>query len=255
MPRIPQQTRLSKIDIKIHGHIIILYLIHVAKCSAVSPSSHKKSSIRKKSKTITQSTMPTMTLSSFTDFLETRLRKQKGKTRTTTVLDDTNSSREMDKGHNNNTQQSKKVRFSRVKQVRRFRRNQDIDDEEASRVWYSEEELQQIRGACVFTIQCMCRTSEEEWLSTLLDEVQYSARGLEYKVPKVARIRAEIKHTSRLAVSDEQLEQWRLGVKNAGRIADRYLHATLESTRNAHLRGLKDEKEALMVLASPPACC
>eukprot|EP00934_Nitzschia_sp_Nitz4_P007981 Nitzschia sp. Nitz4//scaffold69_size99277//26606//27139//NITZ4_004625-RA/size99277-processed-gene-0.77-mRNA-1//-1//CDS//3329556691//7971//frame0 len=130
----------------------------------------------------------------------------------------------------------KAVRFAPKVQIRRFT-PVNRNTLHAQHIWYSSDELLDIKREIKFTVQCM---SNENLQCFIVDDVnQLETHGLERQT-RAARISRRLSQRSAvLAVLGEQEKQFRSGYRDEVAISRVYLRATLESIEEA--RGRAEE--------------
>jgi hypothetical protein len=132
----------------------------------------------------------------------------------------------------------KTVRFSSKVSVCPFKKLESIDH---SDIWFSAEDLAEIRKECKFVIQCL--TFENMQILLTDENSQYCGRGLEKMTPSEKKRRVAAKMQSRQAVIDEQWSQWYGGIYDEEAIAEKYRKCARSSVRFARIWALKDERE------------
>jgi hypothetical protein len=144
---------------------------------------------------------------------------------------------------------AKRVRFSKQVLCCCIKYHQEVD-----KIWFSPQELENIRTTCYFTIESMLQAEEQnqpqnnknnDVPASPIDDEKLCSRGLEQKTPKEAKLRAENKRMSKRAVLIEQLAQNLHGASDTERLASVYWVTTQNALRSAQARGLSDEREVM----------
>ena len=133
---------------------------------------------------------------------------------------------------------------------------QEVDSPSSSHLWYSREELKDIRKEVNLTLEMFSAMSQEGISSSIHGddstvEEQYCRRGIEYRHPEQSRRRNQRKKIVRDAVLHEQAYQMETtGVVDAYRLAMIYRDYTYGYQIAAEKRGELDEQEVRRTTAS-----
>jgi len=147
--------------------------------------------------------------------------------------------------HNANQSSTKAVTFEKTARVRRVRTRHQFSRREHQDMWYSDEDYTAIKRRAVDTVKRMIKA---ELSGGLVDDDNYSSRGLECRMKKNAIERKEFKAFARQLVLDEQDDMNKNGMACDSRLRKVYLKASSISSTKARDKGRKDA-EAIDVMS------
>jgi hypothetical protein len=131
----------------------------------------------------------------------------------------------------------KSVTFAGENEVQEITHIDDIPDEEVAAIWYEAQEYADMKLSykdTVFLMEC----------GKELDEVEHTARGLEYRTQEGAWARYENKRDAYNAVLDEQDLQWKEDKDDDEAIRRVYQEHSLKCRESALAVGLQDARLA-----------
>jgi len=134
---------------------------------------------------------------------------------------------------------AKAVNFQKTARVRRVRPRKMYTKQEQEAMWYNDNDYADIKRQAVETVKRMIKG---EKTGGFVDDDNFTARGLECRMKKIAVQRKEIKVFARRLVLEEQEDQNGRGIKSSDRIRKVYLKASSLALMKAQDAGLKDAK-------------
>ena len=135
---------------------------------------------------------------------------------------------------------AKAVNFEKTARVRRVRPRSYFTKQEQEAMWYNEDEYASIKRRAVGTVKLMLQ-SEKRGNGSILDDDEYSSRGLECRMKKNAIERKEFKAFARDLVLMEQEDQLLNGFHCSNRLRKIYLKASSIASTKAQVVGQMDE--------------
>ena len=133
----------------------------------------------------------------------------------------------------------KAVSFKKNARVRRVRPRNQYSKKEQEAMWYDDDDYADIKKQAVDTVKRMIKAERK---GGFVDDNNYTARGLECRMKKIAVQRKEMKVFARRLVLEEQEVQNDSGIKSADRIRKVYLKASSVASVKAQDVGRRDEK-------------
>ena len=118
----------------------------------------------------------------------------------------------------------------------------DYTEEEIRICWYNEQEERVITSDCMSIIKAMVK-DEEQSISSTSDCI----RGLEYRTPEGQKRRMSNKFCAMDAVLDEHEMQWQDNKNDVDELRKIYSTYSAPSHDAAHLIGLEDERQAMLI--------
>ncbi len=131
----------------------------------------------------------------------------------------------------------KSVKFEKTARVRRVRPRTHFSKTERENMWYSDDDYTSIKRGAMETVKKMLKA---EKFGGLVDDEDYTARGLECRMKKNAIQRKEFKAFARDLVLSEQEDQNEKGIVCSSRLRKVYLKASSISSTKAQIAGRKD---------------
>lgn len=138
-------------------------------------------------------------------------------------------------------QQKKSVSFKTNVLVYHTKHINEYTKEEIRNCWYDDKEMGFIVSDCMAIIKLMVK--DEEQLISSSDCV----RGLEYRTPEGQKRRMSNKFCAMDKVLDEQDMQWQHNKNNVDELREIYSAYSEPSHNAAHLIGLEDERQAMII--------
>jgi hypothetical protein len=143
------------------------------------------------------------------------------------------------RGTTRKTTTEKLVSFDPTAHVKNTLHIINYTEEEVKACWYTQEEDFGRRRHINQTVTAM-----EQDVDIFEEEDEYCRRGLEHKIPVLARLKYRSRRKALVAVYDEQLRQWQADKECAYLIAAKYQACAQKCLKDAHRRGLADETAA-----------
>jgi hypothetical protein len=112
-------------------------------------------------------------------------------------------------------------------------------EEEVKACWYTREEENDRRRHIKLTVAAI-----EQDVDLFEEEDEYCIRGLEFRIPVLARSMYRSRRRALVVVFDEQIRQWQTDKDCAYLIAEKYQACAQKCRKDAHRRGLADGKAA-----------
>jgi hypothetical protein len=112
-------------------------------------------------------------------------------------------------------------------------------EEEVKACWYTREEENDRRRHADLTVKAI-----QQNVYLFEEEDEYCIRGLEQKIPVLARSMYRSRRRALIVVFDEQIRQWQADKDCAYLIAEKHQACSQKCCKDAHRRGLDDEKAA-----------
>jgi hypothetical protein len=138
--------------------------------------------------------------------------------------------------------EKKSVSFAEKKnQVFEITHVNDIPDEEFERIWFSEDEYDEIKAASKATVSMMKAGIE-------FRPEQETSRGLEFWTYEGAWAKLQNKRDGVYSVLYEQERQWVEWEQDEDAIAAAYIEHSEKCARVAAAKGLQDEMEAIQIV-------
>eukprot|EP00934_Nitzschia_sp_Nitz4_P007697 Nitzschia sp. Nitz4//scaffold69_size99277//24333//24875//NITZ4_004624-RA/size99277-processed-gene-0.76-mRNA-1//-1//CDS//3329556688//7687//frame0 len=118
-----------------------------------------------------------------------------------------------------------------------------VSTQRRQNIWYSPEEMREIRKECSLTLLCLESESLDYFVEgeTPILEV----RGLENKTKTGKRKSALVRHKAKLLVLDEQYRQRQEGIRDDSAISQAYLEGSQRAASVAHAQGNYDHLDSL----------
>jgi hypothetical protein len=129
------------------------------------------------------------------------------------------------------------VTFSPTVYVRQTLHNNDYSDDEFEACWFSDEDYSTMKKVIKYTVNMIEN-------KVLIDEVNFSRRGIEGRTKEATVLRWEGRLTALDAVLDEQQIQLAKGARDDERLAIVYAECIYRSKMSAYLTGIADEQFA-----------